>query len=214
MASRVSTFATSTGNPATWGNSDWWFKDYEFDLVTGEPDTLVTTVTAVYTGAHYELSWSGPKNTSQSYTVRYSTTSMKQSGVCVGHLRRHRFQPGQLLRRRLLGVGGHARVRDWRLPGHSAGGADRVHGNLSAHSARRCAAALSVRYAAQPAGEFADRSVSQGCVPVRLAVVAGRSAARPRARPGRPASVDNPPEFGGDASWELNMSRPATMLRR
>lgn len=79
-------FCDEYGDPAKWGYSNWWFKNYQFDLVTGEPDTLVSSVTAVYTGARYEVSWAGPKNTNQSYTVRYSANSMKLNGIGSGTL--------------------------------------------------------------------------------------------------------------------------------
>jgi hypothetical protein len=62
----------------------YWFKDFQFGTVTGEPDTLVSSTTATYTGKGYELTWSGPKNVAQKYDIAYGTTSMKQSGFTKG----------------------------------------------------------------------------------------------------------------------------------
>jgi len=45
-------------------NSTWWFSDFEFAKVDGEPETLVSSLTATYTGTSYEVTWSGPKNVS------------------------------------------------------------------------------------------------------------------------------------------------------
>jgi hypothetical protein len=68
---------------STWIGS-YWFKDFEFSTMTGEPDTLVSSVTATYNGTGYELTWAGPKNVVQAYDIAYSTTSMKQSGFASG----------------------------------------------------------------------------------------------------------------------------------
>jgi hypothetical protein len=74
-----------------WGSAssfsgDWYYANFQFGLVTGEPDTLVSTTTAVYTGDHYELSWQGPRNVVQKYNVYMSTASMKGTGVGSGTL--------------------------------------------------------------------------------------------------------------------------------
>jgi len=77
-------FGYAYQNPSVWGNATYWFKDYEFSTVSGEPDSLVATVTAQYTGTRYELTWAGPKNQAQAYDVRYSATSMKGPGFLSG----------------------------------------------------------------------------------------------------------------------------------
>ncbi len=87
-------FCDEYGDPILWGNGDWWFKNYQFDTVTGEPDTLVSSIAAVYTGSRYEVSWAGPKNTNQSYTIRYSANSMKQNGFGSGTLGGTTSNPG------------------------------------------------------------------------------------------------------------------------
>jgi len=78
-------FCDEYGSAADW-NGNYFFSDFEFDLVAGEPDTLVSTVTATYSGDHYEISWQGPRNSVQSYTVYMSPTSMKADpgGVSSG----------------------------------------------------------------------------------------------------------------------------------
>ncbi len=69
------------GDPAVWGNHTYTFADVEFAQVGGEPDNLVASVTATYTGEHYELSWAGPKNSPQAYAVHYATTSLHRAGL-------------------------------------------------------------------------------------------------------------------------------------
>lgn len=59
--------------------------DVYFDTdATGSPDTLVSSVTATHTGSAYEVTWNGPKNVNQQYTVHYSTKSMKVNGFNSG----------------------------------------------------------------------------------------------------------------------------------
>jgi len=76
-------FCDEYGSAADW-NGDYYFANFQFDTVTGEPDSLVATVTAVYTGDHYEISWMGPKNVVQAYTVYMAPASMKAKGVGSG----------------------------------------------------------------------------------------------------------------------------------
>ena len=73
-------FSDEYGNSADW-NGDYYFADFRFGIVNGEPDTFVSTVTAVYTGDHYEISWEGSRNVVQKYTVYMSTASMKSTGL-------------------------------------------------------------------------------------------------------------------------------------
>ena len=61
-------------------DSTWLFADFTFSLVDNEPDDLVASVAAVYTGKCYQVSWAGPKNIAQAYDVAYSTSSMKKAG--------------------------------------------------------------------------------------------------------------------------------------
>jgi hypothetical protein len=69
-------FTDDDGAAVNW-NGNYFFSDFEFDVVPGEPDTLVSTVVVTYSGDHYEISWQGPRNTVQSYTVYMSSSSMK-----------------------------------------------------------------------------------------------------------------------------------------
>src|SRR5690606_17363407 len=58
-----------------WGtNTTWNFTDFWFRRVENEPDDIVTSVCAQYTGSRYDLTWSGPKNVTITYEVRYSPT--------------------------------------------------------------------------------------------------------------------------------------------
>lgn len=61
-----------------------YFDDLYFDKVVGEPDGLISSVTGTYGGSFYEATWAGPKNTTVTYEVRYSTSSMKASGFMSG----------------------------------------------------------------------------------------------------------------------------------
>jgi hypothetical protein len=69
---------------SAWGNRSYDFADVEFAAVPNEPDQLVAGVTATYTGDHYEIGFNGPKNTAQSYTVYYATSSMHTNGLGAG----------------------------------------------------------------------------------------------------------------------------------
>jgi hypothetical protein len=62
----------------------WTFADFQFSKVVGEPDTLVSTVAATYTGDHYEVSWQGPRNVVQGYSVYAAPSSMKTWGLQAG----------------------------------------------------------------------------------------------------------------------------------
>src|SRR5581483_6535448 len=62
-------FTSEYGDPNIWGNQSYDFADFEFATVTGEPDAQVASVTAIYTGDHYEVSWQAPKNQNVGYTV-------------------------------------------------------------------------------------------------------------------------------------------------
>ncbi len=65
-------------------NSSWWFADFGFATIAGEPDPLVSSLTATYSGTNYEVTWAGPKNRLQQYSVRYSATSMHTGGFGSG----------------------------------------------------------------------------------------------------------------------------------
>ncbi|HXE12117.1 MAG TPA: hypothetical protein VN633_08355 [Bryobacteraceae bacterium] len=51
---------------------------------SGEPDTYVSNITATHTGTKYELTWNTPKQTTVTYTIHYSTASMKVNGFASG----------------------------------------------------------------------------------------------------------------------------------
>jgi hypothetical protein len=67
-----------------YGNSTWKFTGFEFSTVDNEPDSLVSSISAVYTGARYELNWAAVPNSTVTYEVRYSTASMKANGFTSG----------------------------------------------------------------------------------------------------------------------------------
>ena len=78
----------------SFSSMSWWFDDFTFATVAGEPDTLVSSICAVYSGTKYEVTWSGPKNVAQSFDVYTSTSSMKPGGVATGTLRGTVANPG------------------------------------------------------------------------------------------------------------------------
>ena len=63
------------------------FDDFYLWHEDGEPDALVSSITATHGGAangdRYAVSWAGPGR-AQSYEIRYSTTSMKGNGFKSG----------------------------------------------------------------------------------------------------------------------------------
>jgi len=67
-----------------WSNNTCHISDFEFSTVTGEPDSMVSSVTATYSGTGYEVAFSAPKGPQIIYHLRYSTSSMKQTGFASG----------------------------------------------------------------------------------------------------------------------------------
>lgn len=65
-------------------NTNWVFDDWYFGKVANEPDQLVSSIAATYSGSRYEVTWAGPKNTGQDYDVRYRSTTMKVDGFTSG----------------------------------------------------------------------------------------------------------------------------------
>lgn len=57
--------------------STWIFDDFAFATETNSPDSLVASISAVYDGTKYVLTWAGPKNVSQSYTVYHGAAPLK-----------------------------------------------------------------------------------------------------------------------------------------
>jgi hypothetical protein len=77
-------FTDEYGDPAVWGNHSYWLRDFQFDTVSGEPDSQVSTILAFYDGQKYQVTWAGLKNTSVTYSIRYKSTSMKSAGFSSG----------------------------------------------------------------------------------------------------------------------------------
>jgi hypothetical protein len=78
-------FTDEYGDPAMWGNATYQFAPITLGTVSGEPDSLVSSITATYTGIDYELTWAAPKNVTTQYTVYYSTKgSMHLNGLASG----------------------------------------------------------------------------------------------------------------------------------
>ncbi len=74
-------FDTQDGN---WSGAVCRFGPVTFEKVTGEPDQQVSSLTYQYTGARYEVTWSGPKNSTLKFDVAYSGVSMKSAGFSSG----------------------------------------------------------------------------------------------------------------------------------
>jgi hypothetical protein len=71
------------------GSSDWssvscQFTPVTFEKKSGEPDQQVSSVTYQYTGSRYEVTWSGPKNSTLKFDIAYSASSMKTAGFSSG----------------------------------------------------------------------------------------------------------------------------------
>lgn len=65
-------------------SSSWWFDDFIFKTVSGEPDAEIASISCLYTGTKYEVAWAGIKNSNRTYEVRYKTSSMKSAGFTSG----------------------------------------------------------------------------------------------------------------------------------
>lgn len=57
--------------------SDWVFDDFYFANESNSPDSLVSSISSVYDGTKYVLTWAGPKNTSQSYAIYHGASPLK-----------------------------------------------------------------------------------------------------------------------------------------
>jgi hypothetical protein len=55
-----------------------------FGLVTDEPDEDVSTIASSYDGSTYHVDFAGPKNVTETYTVRCATSSMHTNGFGIG----------------------------------------------------------------------------------------------------------------------------------
>jgi hypothetical protein len=77
-------FDTQGGD--SWSGAICKFTDFRFGTVTGEPDSLVMSVTGQYNGSRYELTWDAPRRVTggQAYNIRYSTSSMRVTGFNSG----------------------------------------------------------------------------------------------------------------------------------
>jgi hypothetical protein len=71
-----------------------WVDDVKMFAQTGEPDDKVKSITAMYTGSKYEVTWDAVKNNATPYEVRYSTSSMKASGFQSGTSGGLAYPPG------------------------------------------------------------------------------------------------------------------------
>ena len=68
-----------------WNGNTCSISDFEFGAVAGEPDALVSSISATYNGTNYEVVFSAPKSSTVSqYQVRYGTQSMHSSGFGSG----------------------------------------------------------------------------------------------------------------------------------
>jgi hypothetical protein len=76
-------FDTQSGN---WSGTTCQFQPITFEAESGEADSLVQATAASYSGSRYEVNFTVPKNSSQQYTIRYSTSNMKTTGFASGTL--------------------------------------------------------------------------------------------------------------------------------
>ena len=74
-------FDTQDGN---WSGASCQFRPVTFEKTLGEPDQQVSSMTYQYTGARYEVTWAGPKNSTLKFDIAYSEVSMKSTGFSSG----------------------------------------------------------------------------------------------------------------------------------
>jgi len=74
-------FDTQDGN---WSGASCQFRPVTFEKTLGEPDQQVSSMTYQYTGTRYEVTWSGPKNSTLKFDIAYSGVSMKSTGFSSG----------------------------------------------------------------------------------------------------------------------------------
>jgi hypothetical protein len=74
-------FDTQDGN---WSGASCQFRPVTFEKILGEPDQQVSSMTYQYTGTRYEVTWSGPKNSTLKFDIAYSGASMKSTGFSSG----------------------------------------------------------------------------------------------------------------------------------
>ena len=67
-----------------WESSNILFDDFYFKTTVGEPDSLISSMTAVYDGTKYQVSWATPRNVNINYEVRYKTSTMKPGAFLTG----------------------------------------------------------------------------------------------------------------------------------
>ena len=77
-------FYFDTQRAPAFQSSSWWFDDFLFKLVSGEPDAEISSIACLYTGTQYEASWAGIKGSARTYEIRYKTSSMKTAGFTTG----------------------------------------------------------------------------------------------------------------------------------
>ena len=67
-----------------WSSASCQFGPVTFEKKSSEPDQQVSSVTYQHTGSRYEVTWSGPKNSTLKFDIAYSATSMKTAGFASG----------------------------------------------------------------------------------------------------------------------------------
>src|SRR6185295_3346894 len=67
-----------------WSSASCQFGPVTFEKKFSEPDQQVSSITYQYTGSRYEVTWSGPKNSTLKFDIAYSATSMKTAGFASG----------------------------------------------------------------------------------------------------------------------------------
>lgn len=77
-------YIDAIGGNGNWSNQTCSLRQVVFDTESGEPDSQVSSIVATYTGSAYEVTWAAPKNTTMTFEVRYSTSSMKSAGIAAG----------------------------------------------------------------------------------------------------------------------------------
>jgi len=69
--------APNDGTNSAWNGATCSFDSFIFSKISGEPDAEVSSITGQYTGSRYEGTWATPPSVNYTYSIRYSTSSMK-----------------------------------------------------------------------------------------------------------------------------------------
>jgi hypothetical protein len=78
-------YTTTSPSPGSLTGGIATIKGFDYGIVTGEDDAEIYTLSGDYDGTQYNVNWSGIKQASRTYEIRYSTTgSLHTAGFDTG----------------------------------------------------------------------------------------------------------------------------------